>query len=623
MTSSRAGTGGAGSSRWPSWGHRQRNCYPIHGSPTGRTPFPLACAGLLRTGALVALRWPKPASPGEWLEPAAGTALLQFVGLAAFGLLAAWGLHIARSPDVAVGLQGLALPLALAAVPVIEAGLLVQRRVPVGGQRATGTGVALAGFVALTAALAAAWPEPLAVLLVSAAAGGFLTRIAFREALPWAHAGAIPALALAAVVAFHGIVGHWGSESLAVSVRSSASGAVLAGFALTLAAVAELLARRGSHQHAAAYAMGGVAVGFAGLFLVTINGPEEPLTAALVHAMCAFGLLASNYRWRLRVVAHGGLWLVLVGSLWALHAAVPGEMARWGFVVALEALGFAGLGLLLKGPGAGATALLCRAARDVSIAAAILTPFLAGYLRAAPNSPWDTGTLFALALTGLALARLTGAPLATYLGSAAGFLGLLHLGIITWDWMPYTRAILVGSLTHASLATATAFALRRQERVFARPLRTTALLATAPAILLLLVPSADLALAWAGCAAWLGLVWLVLALVWRERGAFSAFQAAFSLAAVFLGVAWVRRRIGGPSGASNTSSQPHCTSTALGLECLAWDGLPPDEHYGTMRRPGNSGSLRRGRRNESFSPVSSCSNSCWQQWRFSPKRGLN
>src|SRR5262249_5987038 len=200
------------------------------------------------------------------------------------------------------------------------------------------------------------------------------------------------------------------------------------------------------------------------------------------------------------------------------------------------------LALLLRSRWEGAPASLGRAARDVSLAAAIPAPFLAGYRRPGPDSPWDTGTLFTLALTGLALARLTGERVATYLGSAAAFLGFLHLGIVTWEWKPYTRAVLAGSLAHATLATATAFALRRMEHLFARPLRRTALVAIAPAVLLLLIPSADLALEWAGCAAWLGLVWLALALVWREHGAFSGFQVALALAAVFVGVAWVNAR---------------------------------------------------------------------------------
>ena len=293
--------------------------------------------------------WEKAAGVPESLEPTVGTALLSFVGLAAFSLLAAWGLHIARSPDVAERIAGLALPLALAGVPIVEAGLLVQRRTREGGLQATGTAVALAGFIAITGGLTAAWPDPLRVMLVSTATGLFLTRIAFRESLVWAHAGAIPALALATVVGYHGLAGHWlitgpreGLRTLFFpAVQGTAysldpeAGVVLAAFALLMAMVAELLARRGSRTHAVSYALGAVASGLVGLFLVSVNGIEYPLRAAVVYGGCAAGLLASNYRWQLRVAAHGGLWLILVGSLWAMHATYRDDLARWGFVVSL------------------------------------------------------------------------------------------------------------------------------------------------------------------------------------------------------------------------------------------------------------------------------------------------
>ena len=87
----------------------------------------------------------------------------------------------------------------------------------------------------MTGALAAAWPEPLFVMLVAIATGLFLAMTAFRESISWAHAASIPALALAAVVAVHGLAGRWG-EPLAGLLGSAASGGVLVGFALGLAA---------------------------------------------------------------------------------------------------------------------------------------------------------------------------------------------------------------------------------------------------------------------------------------------------------------------------------------------------------------------------------------------------
>ena len=503
-----------------------------------------------------------------------GAALLRFVGLAAFGLAAAWGLHIARSPDTADRVRGLALPLALAAMPIVQAGFLVQRRTQNSGLRATGTSVALAGFVLMTGALAAAWPVPLQVLLVSVVVGLFLTRIAFRDSLPWAHAGALPPLALAAVVGYHGIAGHW-AMPLPALFRSADTGMVLVAFALVLAALAELLVRRDWRAHAISYALGGVAAGFTGLLIATVNGPEYPIHAATAHAACAVGLLASNPRWRLRVAAHGGLWLLLVATLWAMFAAYPRDFARWGFAVSLESLAFAGLALLLKHYRHGATALLRRAGRDVSIAAAALAALGTGFAvsaRYAPNSQWHAGSLFALAVTGLALARLTGAPLATYLGSAAAVFGVIHLGAFTFDGRPDFRPYLVGLLALSTVVTLAATLLRRQERVFALPLRRSAQVISGVAALILFFPPAAHALEWAGCAAWLGLVWLALALVWRERSAFSVFQLALTLAGVLLGVAWVNGQDWHPSTSLGffEPAALHIYAIAVGLLGLLW-----------------------------------------------------
>ena len=106
-------------------------------------------------------------------------------------------------------LRLLAVPLALAGVPVVEAGVLVLCRVASAGLRTAGTAVSLAGFVIVTAGLALAWPDPLALLLVSAATGLYLTRVAFREKLAWVQVGAIPLLAFVALLGFHGVVGNW------------------------------------------------------------------------------------------------------------------------------------------------------------------------------------------------------------------------------------------------------------------------------------------------------------------------------------------------------------------------------------------------------------------------------
>jgi hypothetical protein len=528
------------------------------------TPAPAWLAlGCFAAACLLALRGIRDETD---LPRDTGPALLAFVGLAAFALAVVWGLHVAR-PDVAGRVAGLALPLALAGGVVVSTGLLVQRRVFDGAIKTAGLAVALAGFVAMTGGLAAAWPDPLRVLLVSLATGTVLTRVSVRESMPWVHVAAIPALALGAVVGVHGLAGNWEAVPLADYLPSAPSAAVLVGFALLLALLAEVLVGRGDRAPAVSYALGATGVGLVGLFLASVNGLDHPVTAAAVHGASAAGLLAANGRWRLRVIAHGGLWLVLLGSLWTLHAAAPGERSVWGFVVSVEALALALLGLAVKGFPRSATRLLRHAARDAGVAAAVLALALAVSART-PATGWDTGLFLTLGLTGLALARLTGAALATYLGSASVFLGLMHLAVVTSHWEPMRRAVLVGVLAHATLAALGAVVLRHLDRLFARPLRTSVVVASGLAAVLLFVPAAGLAPQWAACAVWLALVWLVVALVWRERSAFLVFQVALSLAAV-LGVV---ARLDVPTTARGYFEPValHSYSVALALLALGW-----------------------------------------------------
>src|SRR5262249_38184114 len=86
--------------------------------------------------------------------------------------------------------------------------------------------------------------------------------------------------------------------------------------------------------------------------------------------------------------------------------------------------------------------------------------------------------------------------------------------------------------------------------------------------IVLFVPPAEHAIEWAACAVWLGLVWLTFALVWRERGAFSVFQIALSLAAVLCGVAWIHSEA--PATSYFGPAAFHVYALALGLLGVSW-----------------------------------------------------
>lgn len=534
--------------------------------------LPLACFAVACGATLGGLSWYSAARRDVPVTDKSGTALLMFVGVAAFALVAAWSLYVVREAEqMAARLHALAVPLALASVPVVEAGVLVLRRVASAGRRTVGTAVALTGFVTMTTGLMLAWPDPLALLLVSAATGLYLTRVAFREKLPWVHVGAISLLGFAAVLTFHGITGNWSTPTaLNEKLGSVESGAVLVGFALVLASLAELLARGRSRQ-TASYAIGALCVGLLGLLLVSWNGTDHPAHAAFAHAAGALGLLASNYRWKRRALAHGGLWLILVGTLWALWWQAPHQPAMWGFVVAVEAFVFTAGAVALRGSHGGATALLRRAGRDVSFAACAVALFIAT-TSLTLESAWHTGTLFTLALTAVALARLTGTFVFTWVGSVAALLGALHLGVFTWNVQPETLAIEIAILTHATLAAFCAVLCRRQARVFGDPLRWVARLSSALAMPLLFFPAFGFAYATSGLAVWLGVLWLAFVLLWRERGAFSAFQAAITLGALLVAFGWIEEQDWWRT-TSLTHRDPramHAFGLAIGVLAIAW-----------------------------------------------------
>jgi hypothetical protein len=473
------------------------------------------------------------------LTEVTASAVLLFVGLATFALFASWGAVLTRSTDPPEALRGLAPLLVLAAVPAVAAGMLVhRRRVEPVGLRLTGTAAALAGVVAMFSALVIAWPDPLALLVTAAAAGSVLTAFAVRGRLAWLHLGALPNLGLAVLLGYHGLTGGWPAPdagSLADRLTSAPSGGVLAVFALALAALGEFLARIGRRPDARVYAAGGAAAAAVALLVVSVRGLEAPFVAAGVHVLCAVGFVAAGRRWRYRAVPEVGVWLLLPATLWLMWAVWPDARDRWGLVVALE-----GLTLAVVAWGFGRFRYLRGACADVAGAAAVLAVALGLSASDLPHGEAHTGTLFAVAATGFVLAEVFTVRWLAWIGSLVGLVGLTHLTVYTVELRPVTLAVLVALVGHAAAAVAGALVLRG--RLLADPLRLSGRLTSVLAVPLFLIPDPTLALTWVGLAVAVGLVWLALAVVWREPGGFPAFQAALTAAAALTAVAWVARQ---------------------------------------------------------------------------------
>ncbi len=134
----------------------------------------LACAAVL--GGLTIYGGPRP------LHIPQVHALLSFLGLATFALLASFVFLLTRLSDPVAGLHLFSCPLILAGVPALTSGLVIFRRLEgehTAGPRTAGTGVALAGAGAMFAGVILAWPTPVPLLTALLLAGGVLIVAAF------------------------------------------------------------------------------------------------------------------------------------------------------------------------------------------------------------------------------------------------------------------------------------------------------------------------------------------------------------------------------------------------------------------------------------------------------------
>jgi hypothetical protein len=530
--------------------------------------IPVGCH-LLACGAVVAgLARARARAENARIELRQADALFVFLGLASFALFVALGFLLSRGGVMALAVPRLAVPFALAGVPILAGGLLVRRGLPdeESGPRTAGTAVAFAGLALMLSAVALAWPRPEPLLLVCVADAAILSVLAFRWRMPYAHAAALPCLALAVLLIVQLALGHLAELPeatpgwwLAEQLFSPSGGIALAILMALLAAGAEGLARAGRHVHAASYALGSAALGLGALLTTACHGVESPWPAALVHALAGGCALAMFARWRRPALPYTGLGLLVAASLWGLWAFAPDNLALWGFVLALESSALAAAAVRPH--------MLDRACREVATVTAVLALVLALVLPGQLVQGLHTATAALLALTAFLLARGYQRPELAWVGSTFGFAALAHL--LLWDLGAFAipRPLLMALAVHATLALLGVILLqaRRAEgwSVLWAPLSQAARLTSVLAVPLLLWPG-EAPLVQAGFALWLALLWLVIA--WMQRGPawFTAFQAALSAAVVFT----VRTALPGQHWAEPVCLQAY--GIGLGLLGLGW-----------------------------------------------------
>ncbi len=549
-------------------------------------------------------------------------ALLLFLGMVTVSVGVALGFLLAVAGATGTALQQLAPALAVAGVPILSVGLIVQRRLGeespgLGGFRAAGTAVALAGLFVLLGAVALAWPHPGLLLAVCAADCAVLTALAFRERMPVAHLAALPCLVLGWLIAFHAGAGHlslWdaGGDPLASVLFSPDGGAALAVPVVLLAGAAELLARRGRREDAAYHGLGAVAVALASLGLIAAAGVAGAGRAALVCALYGAMALLENLRWQRPSVSYAGQALLLAATLAGLQWAWPARPPAWGAVLALEALALAALAAwrghwgVVDGRGQGVPEpdlsacapwhrVLTVPCHHLAWVAVVLSLLSALSAPGFPEGVGHTLTAFLLAAATFLLVWVNGVSPVTWLGAAFAWAGATHL--LVWDLPPglvphpWTTGLLasatlflfarlalprhtlaaIGDLSHDEVVRRRDY---RTEALFTVPLRDVALFASVVAVPVMLAGAAGESLPLAGYAAWVGLVWLVLAWAERSAGLLTACQVVFSAAVALATAAWVEAQPWGQVPADFSDPRTlQAVGAGLGLLCLLCVGL--------------------------------------------------
>ena len=296
------------------------------------------------------------------LQPQQASVLYGLLGMTTFALGVTLGQLIFRRVELggrlAEALAAGAPLIGLAGWPLVIGGILIRQGLsalgPVegpteagqaGGLRTAGTATMLLGMLVLTAAAVLAWPQPVPVLVVCVLNVAVLAYVAFRHDMPAAHAAVIVCLTLGYLAAFDLLTGQLGTAGvlgldLAVT---AASGRALVGLALALTLIAEGLSWTRCTGHGAYYAAGAGAVALLSLFGVTF--PSEgawalraPVPAVIVYAVYGAASMAVNLRQDRPILSSVGLALLVAATLWALWAAWPQQVPRWGTVLAGEAL---------------------------------------------------------------------------------------------------------------------------------------------------------------------------------------------------------------------------------------------------------------------------------------------
>ena len=271
----------------------------------------------------------------ESLPVRQASGLFLALGLTAYAVAVALGFIIYRAENVHRSLEFLAAPLALAGLPLLLGGMIASEKLQasseigepgglsLGVAKVIATLLALGGALVMLAALTAAWPSPIRLIVIGSINAVVLALTAYRFRLLAAYIPALVCLVIAVLTGYHFLAGHLdvARDALGLTLwrafMAPESGVVLTILAALLAVAAEWLVRAGRADDGRALAIGSAASALVSLLLVGVDGWDSPVRAASVFAAVAIAGWIANVRWR-------QAWLTFASATAAFGAAFFG-----------------------------------------------------------------------------------------------------------------------------------------------------------------------------------------------------------------------------------------------------------------------------------------------------------
>lgn len=265
------------------------------------------------------------------------SSLFLFLGQTTFAALVALGFIVYWSSQPLPALQHLAVPVAIAGLPLLLCGALVTAKlVATSGEndedqpglnaglvRWGSTAIALAGMAVMLGGLLLGWPRPLALIVIGLLNGIAFTWVALAFRLPHAHAPALASFAVAFVTAFFCATGlttlRGADPNLLNHAMSHPGGTALMLLALLLTLTSEWLARADRWLDALCHDVGaGVAAVLAMLLVLRDHG-----MGMLIFPVAAIAGFIVNRRWQWPWLTGVCSWALLGGIIHFLSWVMP------------------------------------------------------------------------------------------------------------------------------------------------------------------------------------------------------------------------------------------------------------------------------------------------------------